>query len=231
MALAVLMIPLLVAIQIGPSLWPPNGLSQAQYAFCTRDYRRASERVFGGPDFIAAVAGDYVKPLPQYAPLRGFRDPQWAAACRYLFVLDGLSDDQSSWCAGQPNQAVLAQAVDMLGAEGDGPDPFSPPGDSPPEYVQACRLAYDYLRNASAVPIPPDIPAFALTASEARYCGELNADAINHVLARVGLARTSHPTPLEDAEKSAVGCRLAFIEANWDRGGTDAASVRQGASL
>ncbi len=89
--LAVLIIPVVIGIQIIPTLWPPNGLSQAQSAFCNRD----RVGVFGGPDFVADVAWTYVRQLPDYAAPWGFRDPQWAAACRYSYVLDGVSGEQS----------------------------------------------------------------------------------------------------------------------------------------
>ncbi len=160
-----------------------------------------------------------MRPLPDYIAPWGFRDPQWAAACRLSYVLDGVSGEQSVWCAADSNRPLVAQAVEILGNEGDGPESYSPPGDSATEYVQACRVAYDYLRAAPAVPITPDIPAFALTASEIRYCGDLGAHAVDSILAKVGLAPALHPTPVEAAESRAVGCRLAFIEATWDRGG------------
>jgi hypothetical protein len=215
LALALLIVPVVVAIETVPSIWPPNGLTQAQYAFCARDH---GSQVFGGPDFVADAAWDYAGNLPDYRPPWGFRDPQWASACRYAFVVAGLSGDQSVWCADPPNRARVAQAVDAIGAEGDGPG-YSPPGDSPAEYVQACRIAYDYLRPVPAVSITPDSPAFALTSSESRYCDEIGAQAVDSVLVAVGLGPTQHPTAVQAAENRAVGCRLAFIEANWGHGG------------
>ena len=215
LALAVLIVPVVVAIETVPSIWPPNGLTQAQYEFCARDH---GSQVYGGPDFVADALWDYAGNLPDYRPPWGFRDPQWAAACRYAFVVAGLSSDQSTWCAEASNRPQVAQAVGLIGDEGDGPG-YSPPGDSPAEYVQACRIAYDYLRPAAGVPITPDIPAFALTQREERYCGEVDAGALHGILVAVGLGPTPHPTPIEAAENHAVGCRLAFIEGNWSHGG------------
>ena len=140
-----LIVPVVVAIETVPSIWPPNGLTQAQYEFCARDH---GSQVYGGPDFVADAVWDYAGNLPDYRPPWGFRDPQWAAACRYAFVVAGLSSDQSAWCAEASNRPQVAQAVGLIGDEGDGPG-YSPPGDSSAEYVQACRIAYDYLRPAA----------------------------------------------------------------------------------
>jgi hypothetical protein len=85
LALALLIVPVVLAIEAVPSIWPPNGLTQAQYAFCHEE----------GWELVADAAWPQIK-TPEYVPPWGFRDPSWAAACRYAY-------DQLGPKGGQPS--------------------------------------------------------------------------------------------------------------------------------
>jgi len=205
---------LLVGFVATPAISPPNGLTREQYAFCTQ----ADERVFGGQDLVREIAVSYLGTLPpETSTIEPYRDPDWATACRYSYVLMGLSADQSVWCVNSAHRPNVQDAVEILGAEGHG---ASFPGDSQFEYTQACRLAYRYLRGPSPAPITPEHEAFALTSKEEAFCESAGVAVVAAQLREVGLEPPGSATAVELAASHAVGCRLAFIADTFDRAGT-----------
>jgi hypothetical protein len=86
LALALLIVPVVVAIETVPSIWPPSGLTRAQYAFCNEE----------DWELVADAAWQQVGVLPDYAPPWGFRDPNWATACRYAYDDRGRHGGQPS---------------------------------------------------------------------------------------------------------------------------------------
>ncbi len=214
---AILTLLTLFGVPALSTVWPPNRLTREQYAFCTNE----DMHVFGGAGFVHEVAHDFlgVKLSHQEGDIAPYQDRRWAAACRYAYVILGVSGPQSTWCADGVNRPTVAQAVGLLGAEGDGPGTYTPPGDSEMEYVQACRLAYDFMRQQPAPQITPSSAAFALTPAEESFCSAADPHEIGAALTKVSLAPPSPASDVELAAARAVGCRLSFIQANFDRGG------------
>lgn len=206
---------LLVGLVATPAILPPSGLTREQYAFCTQE----NERLFGGQQHVWDIAALYLKELDwETSVVSPYRAPEWAAACRYAHVLVGLSAEESVWCVDSAHRPDVHDAVEILGAEGQG---ASFPGDSESEYTQACRLAYHYLRQPSPAPITADHEAFALAAEEQAFCETVGGDAIDAELRKVGLEPPASATSVEVAASHALGCRLAVIGGAFDRAELD----------
>jgi hypothetical protein len=211
LAVAVLTVAIVIAVQVVPDFWPPNGLSRAEYAFCAHDDAHAD------PEFVeTVVVPNLRRHLPEFTVPWGYANPQWAAACRYVYAIAGVSREQEAWCADASKRPTLAAAVAVLGngLYGDA----IPQRDSA-RYVQACRLAYDYMRAPAAAPITADSAAFALTPAEDSFCSDVDPGKLHDLLAKIGLEASPPVTPIEASASRAAGCRLAFIGFNFDRGG------------
>ena len=145
-------------------------------------------------------------------------DPLFPQACALTYEMLGLSDAEWDWCFDAGNRATwLEPTVKLLGLgrrEAAGTETFGEaPGDSPAEYVQACRFAYRYVRPATAVPsITQTHPFFALATDASTWCTD-HPDR----LAAAAVDLDIRPDPAADsgsiAEREAYVrvCRFAWI--------------------
>lgn len=142
-------------------------------------------------------------------------EPLWDTACQVAWDLWGLTDAESAWCADEQNrETYLAPAIPLLGlgeSEAAASDAFGEaPGDSPAEYVQACKYAIGHLAGDQlTTPNLEGDPFFELSPEQAQWCDQ-HPDARLGIAAGVGLSLPPNDGSAELTFAGVLSCRVAF---------------------
>lgn len=201
---------------------PPVGVSPEEWAFCTQ-----GNSAVRGPEVVDDVGHtflgwdgerDWDRDGVGAADLVG--QPGIGAACRIAYELYGLHQAEWDWCFDGSNRAAfLAPAVAMLGMgedEAESSDTFGEaPGDDPPEYSQACRLAYHYWRDqggVSEIADPRSHPFFAVTRDQQAWCDAAeNRRVLERTAVQLGIATAAEAPPIQQLTAYVRSCRVAFM--------------------
>lgn len=150
---------------------------------------------------------------------RARSDPRWGAACAVAYELLGLSDDEWNWCFDDANRAkYLVPAVVALGMgeeEAAGTETFGEaPGDTPTEYVAACRLSYRYWRIDGVHPLDQATldALFGVDGEVSGWCAT-NVPAVTQAKATLGIESSPTAGPVERLVGEARACRFANLVA------------------
>jgi hypothetical protein len=157
----------------------PAGITADQWNYCMTKAVTGWQSSMG-PETVEEVGRNYLgwdtelanrEELMSAAELAAH--PEGGLACRVANELFALSEPEWNWCYDEANRAAfLVPAIAALGlGEDEARSPAADglaeaPGDDVPEYVFACRFAFQYWREegVSEVVSPASHPYFALTA-------------------------------------------------------------------
>jgi hypothetical protein len=177
-----------------------------------------------GPAMLVATAGrEFLGMRREISDtgLSGLRDdPLFPQSCALAYEIWGLaSPDEWDWCFDVDNRAAwLEPAVKLLGLgekEEAGTETFGEaPGDSPAEYVQACRFAYRYARPIGAIPVVDarSHPFLALSAEASTWC-DAHPWAIEAAVEalEIGVTPAADTASIPEREAFVRACRFARI--------------------
>jgi hypothetical protein len=225
----------------------PAGITADQWNYCMTKAVTGWQSSMG-PETVEEVGRNYLgwdtelanrEELMSAAELAAH--PEGGLACRVANELFALSEPEWNWCYDEANRAAfLVPAIAALGlGEDEARSPAADglaeaPGDDVPEYVFACRFAFQYWREegVSEVVSPASHPYFALTADQAAWCANTdNRDVLEWAAAKLGIETPLKAPALQQVTAYVRACRVARLAQDIPPPQPPIAHVRDGAHI